>query len=119
MEQTQYPLTNRTQPYQRQSQNPASLNNPTTSQINQQTIRGGGFNFYNSHYAITKQRHYAALNFQLERLQNNMAKLERHVETTAEQLRMIQNFGIAQGALFIAANRVLGPEDREEIFSSK
>ncbi|CAG8436643.1 6372_t:CDS:2 [Ambispora gerdemannii] len=69
-----------------------------------------GLSFHNSHYAVTKQRHYAALNLQLERLQVNMAKLENHVETTAEQLRMIENFGIAQGALFMASNRVLGPQ---------
>ncbi|CAG8497964.1 12945_t:CDS:2 [Ambispora leptoticha] len=87
------------------------MNNNNPLQITPVT----GFNAHHSHYAVTKQRHYAALNLQLEHLQVNMAKLEKHVETTAERLRMIENFGIAQGALFMASNRVLGPRESNDL----
>src|SRR4051812_46737553 len=69
-----------------------------TSKNNSQVLT---FSFKHSHSALTKQRHYAALNLQLERLQNNMAKLERHAKTTADQLKMIESFGVAQGSLLV------------------
>ncbi|CAG8542329.1 9969_t:CDS:2 [Paraglomus brasilianum] len=59
-----------------------------------------------SRATLNKQRLYNALHNQFARLQTNMSTLERQIETTSEQLKQIQNFGISQAAIFMASQRV-------------
>ncbi|RGB32119.1 hypothetical protein C1646_816851 [Rhizophagus diaphanus] len=56
---------------------------------------------------LQQLQHYNSLNNQLTRLQQNMANLEENIKLTVEQLKNIQRFGLAHGAIFMAANRTM------------
>ncbi|RIA79523.1 hypothetical protein C1645_794183 [Glomus cerebriforme] len=56
---------------------------------------------------LQQLQHYNSLNNQLTRLQQNMVNLEENIELTTEQLKNIQRFGLAHGAIFMAANRIM------------
>ncbi|CAI2175836.1 7799_t:CDS:2 [Funneliformis geosporum] len=60
-----------------------------------------------NHHIFAKRRLYNSLNNQLSRLQRNMTNLEENVELTTSQLKNIQSFGLAHGAIFMAANRIM------------
>ncbi|CAG8566617.1 11462_t:CDS:2 [Acaulospora morrowiae] len=71
---------------------------------------------FNQSISGAKRRLYMSLNNQLARLQQNMMTMEQNVEVTSDQVRCIQSLGTAHGALFMAANRVLRTDSREEKF---
>lgn len=48
---------------------------------------------------LQQLQHYNSLNNQLARLQQNMANLEENIKLTVEQLKNIQRFGLAHGAM--------------------
>ncbi|GES91258.1 hypothetical protein GLOIN_2v1722757 [Rhizophagus clarus] len=56
---------------------------------------------------LQQLQHYNSLNNQLARLQQNMTNLEENIKLTVEQLKNIQRFGLAHGAIFMAANRTM------------
>ncbi len=62
------------------------------AQLNQTNIN------YN-HNILVKRRLYNSLNNQLTRLQRNMTNLEENMELTTKQLKNIQDFGVAHGAM--------------------
>ncbi|RHZ50102.1 hypothetical protein Glove_505g32 [Diversispora epigaea] len=61
-----------------------------------------------------KRKLYTSLNNQFARLQQNMLIMEQNIEITSEQIKSIQNFGMAHSALFMAANRVLRTDNRDD-----
>ncbi|KAI8333427.1 hypothetical protein BC941DRAFT_473622 [Chlamydoabsidia padenii] len=57
--------------------------------------------------ATSKKLHYASLQTQLERLNQNMKQVNKNIQVMAEHAPAIQNIGTLHTALSLSASKVL------------